>query len=127
MKRPPNVNNSPQASVLTEVFQEGWRGMKEKTSSGVSGVHFGHVKSCAQSENTSDFEATMSHTPCCTGHSPKDWRVVVNAMIAKKGKGNLIEDLRTINLMEACFNFNNKFMARSTMKCAEENKLLPAE
>ena len=48
-------------------------------------------------------------------------------MIAKKEKGNLIEDLRTINLMEACFNFNNKFMARSTMKCAEENKLLPAE
>ena len=41
-------------------------------------------------------------------------------MIAKKEKENLIEDLRTINLIEACFNFNKKIMARSTMKYAKE-------
>ena len=48
-------------------------------------------------------------------------------MIKKKGKGNLIRDLRTINLMEANFNFINKVMARLIMNCAEYNKILPAK
>ena len=48
-------------------------------------------------------------------------------MIAKKRKGNLVQDLCTINLIEANFNFNNKVMARSIMKYAKENNLLPAE
>ena len=53
--------------------------------------------------------------------------MTVNAIIEKKGKGNLVQNLCTINLMEADFNFNNKVIARSIMKYAEENNLLPAE
>ena len=36
-------------------------------------------------------------------------------MIAKKSKGNLVEDSHTINLIEAGFNFNNKTIARLTV------------
>ena len=48
-------------------------------------------------------------------------------MIEKKGKGNLVKDLKIINLMEADFNFNNKVIARLTMIFTKENGLLPAE
>ena len=45
----------------------------------------------------------------------------------KKGKGDKVGDLRTINLMEVELNFNNKVMARDLLQCVEENNLLPAE
>ena len=48
-------------------------------------------------------------------------------MIKKKGKGNLVQNLRTINLMETDFNFNNKVMGKTTIECAEKNNLLPKE
>ena len=52
---------------------------------------------------------------------------MVNAIIEKKNKDNLIRDLRIINLIEANFHFNNKVMARLTINCAEYNKILLAE
>ena len=101
--------------------------MKEVTSSGSSVVHFGHMKACSLSLPLSNFEATVSHVPYCTGYSPEEWKESVNTMIEKKGKGNKVGDLRTINLMEAGFNFNNKTMTRDILYCAERNDLLPKE
>ena len=49
---------------------------------------------------------------------------IVIAMIGKKVKGNLTKDLRKINLMEDDFNFNDKTLARATLKYAEKNNLL---
>ena len=99
--------------------------MREKTTAGISGVYFGYMKACTQLEYLSDFKATMAHISFATGYTPQDQKIAVNTMIAKKGKSNLVKDLRTINLMEANFNFNNKVVARLIMNCAEENKLLP--
>ena len=48
-------------------------------------------------------------------------------MIPKKCKKLEVENLRTINLMEAEFNFTNKIMGREIAACAEKNKLLPKE
>ena len=69
----------------------------------------------------------MSYIPFCTSYSPQDWKISINTIIKKKGKGNLVKDLRTINLIEADFNFNNKVIARIVMECAEENKLISPE
>ena len=66
----------------------------------------------------------MAYIPFTIGYVPQDWKIAVNAMIAKKGKDNLVKDLQTINFMEADFNFNNKVMARLIINYAEENKLL---
>ena len=46
-------------------------------------------------------------------------------MIEKKGKGNQVGDLRTINLIKVNFNFNNKVMAKELLNCVEKNNLLP--
>ena len=64
--------------------------MEEKTSSGISGLHFGHLKAEVQSTFISDFEATMAHILYASGYYLLDWYQYVNTMLEKKGKG---EDL----------------------------------
>ena len=108
LKRPPNIDNPPQALITTEEFQSQWKVAKEKTSAGISGLHFGHMKACAEDSVIAAFEATLCHIPYSTGYSPLEWGKSVSVMIQKKGKGNKAEDLRTIQLMEAPFNGNNK-------------------
>ena len=48
-------------------------------------------------------------------------------MIQKKGKGNRVDNLCTINLIETNFNFNNKVIAKDLLVCAEKNGLLLRE
>ena len=48
-------------------------------------------------------------------------------MIKKKGKGYKVTDVRTINLIEVNFNFNNKIIARNILNYVEKNHLLPIE
>ena len=48
-------------------------------------------------------------------------------MIEKKGKGNRVEDLCTIDLLEVDYNFNNKILAKMIIECIEYNKLIPEE
>ena len=82
--------------------------MKEQTSAGLLGIHFGYIKVCAQKKLLANFEATIYHIPYSIGYSPEDQQIAMNTMIKKKGKGNQVGNLRTINLIEANFNFNNK-------------------
>jgi hypothetical protein len=70
--------------MTTKEFQTGWKRMKEKTSAGISGIHFGHMKSCAQDEFLSNFEASLAQVPYVTGQSPSSWQVGVNVMIQKR-------------------------------------------
>ena len=101
--------------------------MKEAILASLSGIHFRYMKTYSQSQALLDFEATIYHIPYRTGYSPKDWRVLINTMIEKKGKGNRVRDLRTINLIEVDFNFNNKIIAKELLTCMEQNNLLPNE
>ena len=127
LERPPLVHHPPPMGISTKTFQQGWRKMKEFTSSGISKIHFGHMKACADSQLLSDFEATVCHIPYVTGYSPVEWQTSINNMIEKKGKGNLVEHLRTINLMEADFNFANKVLGKDAAACAEQNNIFPKE
>ena len=95
--------------------------MKEATSTRILGIYFSRVKAYAQSEALSSFEAVVYYIPNTIGYSPNDWKTVVNIMIEKKGKENQVGDLRTINLIEADFNFNNKIIAKEILLCTERN------
>ena len=101
--------------------------MKEVIALEISGIHFSHMKVCAQLEALSNFKATNCQIPYTTGYLPKDWRIVVNTMIEKKGKSNMVSNQRIINFMEANFNFNNKTIAREVLNYMEKNKILPEE
>ena len=82
--------------------------MKEKTSAGISGLHFGHMKTCAMDKTLTDFEATLCLIPFTTSYFPDKWRTNVSVMIKKTEQIERVDKLRTIALLEADFNFNNK-------------------
>jgi hypothetical protein len=85
LQKPPQLFAPPlQATMTTKEFQTGWKRMKESTSAGISGLHFGHMKACAQDEFLSEFEASLSQVPYVTGQSPSSWQVGVNVMIQKR-------------------------------------------
>lgn len=123
----PLLRDTPPAIISTQTFREGWTKISEFISSGLSGIHYGHMKACTKSQLLSDFEATICHIPYATGYSPEESRHSLNNMIEKKGKGNLVNDLRTINLLESYFGFNLKVMGRTTSACTEHNLLFPKE
>ena len=93
--------------------------MKETTVAGILGIYFRHLKAIASSKLLSNFEATIYYIPYKIGYSPSDWKVAINTMIEKKGKGNQVSDLRIINLMKADFNFNNKTLAKEVLRYGE--------
>ena len=127
LKKPLNIVNPPEAIITTDDYQQVWKKSKERTSAGISGIHFGHMKACAEDDTLAAFEATMCHIPYTTGYSPSGWKKSVSVMLLKKGKGHHVDDLRTIQLMEAEFNANNKKIGRDVMRCAELNEEIPKE
>ena len=127
LRRHPDAPQNYDTVITKEVFQEGWMKMKERTSAGISGIHFGQMKACAQTDHLSNFEASISNVAYTTGVSPLAWEKGVNVMIHKKSHEDLVTKLRTIVLTEADFNFNNKVLGRSTIYHAERHQLLPDE
>ena len=75
--------------------------MKEQTTSGILGMHFGHMKSCAHGKSFCEVESAISNIPYSTGYTPTAWRRGVNVMIHKKTNLDLVTNLRTIVLTEA--------------------------
>ena len=62
--------------------------MKEFTTSGLSGIHFGHHKACATDQFLATFEASMCSIPYSAGYAPNRYKKSVNAMLLKKHNKN---------------------------------------
>ena len=125
-QRPPNIPQIPLTYTPTE-YSTGWKKMREQTSSGLSGMHFGHHKACSQDVTLSRFEATMSAIPYSSGYSPSRYRNSVNTMLKKKHNKIAADQLRTILLLEADFNHLNKKLGRDLMWHAEKHQLIAPE
>ena len=76
----------PKAIISSEDFRNGWKKMKENTSAGISGLHFGHMKTCAMDKSLSEFEASLCHIPFTTSYSPDKWRTNVSVMIKRQNE-----------------------------------------
>ena len=126
-KTPDNIIGRSCHTITSQNFKDGWKKMKEKTTSGISGLHFGHMKTCAKDLFIVQVESAISHIPFHTGYTPRAWRKGVNVMIHKKNKSDKVTDLRTIVLTEADFNFNNKILGKRTLEQAETYNALAKE
>ena len=127
-QRKENLTSPPPESIMTtQDFIQGWKKMKEPTSSGKSGLHFGHLKACTFSPLLSNFEATLAHIPYTTGYVPNAWKQGVCCMIKKKSNVDRVTKLRTIVLTEADYNFCNKKLGREAIQHAELNSLIAPE
>lgn len=102
-------------SISVTDFQTYWRRAPEKTSSSISGLHFGHYKAASFSPALSEFHAFMTEVLFRTGYPLKRWQNGLQVILEKKPGVVLVSKLRAILLMEADFNFGNKLYVGSRM------------
>ena len=97
-------------SVLVTDFKKYWKGARERTSSSLSGRHFGHYKAASHNSGLSEIHASMAHIASHSGLYLSRWCKGLTVMLEKE-EGNIrVDKLRAILLMEADFNFLNKLM-----------------
>ena len=106
LKCHPKGDDQVSTNITPTDFSSGWGKMKEYTSSGLSGMHFGHMKACASSPFLTEFESSICQIPFATGYSPSQWQQGIIVMIQKKAQVDLVSKLRTLVLTEADFNYN---------------------
>ena len=123
------TNRPPIESIMIEdQYVSGWAKAKKRTSSGTSGLHFGHFKANSTMQQTLDVDLKLLQMSIMLGYSLVRWRSAVDVMIPKKADSKKAEQLRVICLMEPDFNFMNKWMGKITMANAEAaNSIAPEQ
>lgn len=119
---PPDVQAYiPRRFISTEDNTKAWKRAKEKTAAGISGLHFGMFKAHILRPKLSALDASMRSLAYMTGFSYNRWKKGVDVQLLKKKKDYRAEKLRTILLLEADFNMNNKALGGDTMKLGERH------
>lgn len=130
LQRPSQIEQdaSIDTSISRSDFQDFWKNAKERTSSSMSGLHYGHYKAVIENDLLSEMHAVATHLAVNTGFSYPRWQRGLSCMLEKVAGLILVIKLRAILLMEADFNFANKLIfGRRMMWFAEDNKAIPAE
>jgi hypothetical protein len=129
LKRSPLVVAGKGSSLefTAKEHRRGWKKAKEATSSGPSGIHFGHFIAGSTHEAVCLFDATMTNFPYKSGYSPDRWQQGTNVMLEKKPGNFQVDKLRAILLYEPDFNHNNKRLGRDAMYYAEELEQIAKE
>ena len=123
---------SPDEQIDTDItkedFQAYWKKAQERTSSSMSGLHFGHYKAAVKSALLSEMHSVFTHIAVNTGFSPMRWQRGLMVMLEKKEGLIHISKLRATLLMEADFNFSNKLIfGWRMMHFAEDHNDIPFE
>ena len=126
LQRPANVQEQPLTFSLP-TYKRRWKRSREGTASGPSVQKFSHCIAGSRDDLVAQMEAQMAHIPFRGGYSPERWRHAMDVMLEKQ-KGNVnVDKLRTIVLMEAAFNDQNKALGRSMMYYAEQQGIIAKE
>ena len=112
------TNGDITVTISPETFQHFWRRVKERTSSSLSGIYYGHYKAAALNNELSSFVAKQITLIARTGVPPERWSYGLTVMLEKVAGIALVNKLRAILLMEADFNFHNKLVFGSRIKNA---------
>jgi len=96
--------------LTADHFRYFWRRFKEKTSSSISGVHAGHYKAATYSDIITSFLSTKITLIARGGCPPDRWGHGLQVMLEKVAGVALVNKLRAILLMEADFNYMNKWI-----------------
>jgi Reverse transcriptase (RNA-dependent DNA polymerase) len=114
-------------NITTEEHIEMWRHMRETTSAGPTGLHFGHLIAGTYDEQIANLDASLAHMAFVSGYASERCQDGTNVMLVKKEGKYLPEELRTILLFDVQFNGNNKLLGRRMMTFAEELNLIAPE
>jgi len=120
-----NLPDDPtQAYISTEEHIQAWKKAKERTSAGPSGLHFGMFKANATDPELAAIDASMRSVAYTTGFAYDRWKKVLDVQILKRILDYRASKMRTILLIEADFNMNNKKLGRDVMWNGERAKAL---
>jgi Reverse transcriptase (RNA-dependent DNA polymerase) len=114
-------------TILEDEYIWRWNRSREFTSTGTSGLHFGHFQASCKDRDLCQLDRWMTEYALSTGYSFKRWQKGIDVMIPKKSGSNRVDKLRTIVLMEPDFNFVNKLIGKRTMAMAEKAGTLAPE
>ena len=106
---------------------QGWKRQKERTAAESSGLSFSHHKAASENPTLAEMDRILRELPYKHGFSPEMWQSITDFEILKKLGVYDVEKMRTLQLMVAEFNMNNKKMGRDVMASTEEVHELPDE
>ena len=89
----------------------------------MSGLHFGMFKAQATIPELAELDASMRSLAYTTGFSYRRWKRGLDVQLLKRSNDYRAEKLRTILLLEADFNMNNKVMGADAMRSGERRRL----
>ena len=129
LKTPATILQEQEINCIMSLdeFVQGWKRSREHTSSGMSGLHFGHFKADLEHTKTLQINHQLLQIAVILGYSMLRWQRAIDVMIPKKANSKRVEKLRVICLMEADFNYMNKWMGKITMQRAESSHSIAAE
>ena len=113
-------------TVTTAEHVQGWKKTKEKSAE-PSGPSMVEVKVASQDPILAEIDTFMRNIPYTKGFAPRSWQLITDVEILKKAGVYDVEKMRTIQLMHAVFNMNNKKLGRDMMKSAESCNILARE
>ena len=106
----------PRTKITTEDHIKGFKKAKERTSAGMSKLHYGMFKAHIKSRILAEVDASMRSVAYTTGYSYRRWKRGLDVQLLKKAKVYAADKLRTILLLEADFNMNNKVIGADAMR-----------
>ena len=129
LRMPDNIRNNPmpQDDVTPAANRQAWQRQNEAVSSEPEGLTFSHYKAGALDPTINEFDALIRGIPYKHGFSPTNWQHITDVEILKKAGVYDIDKMRTITLMDAAFNMNNKQLGRDLMHHAELHQNLARE
>jgi hypothetical protein len=103
----------------------GWRQQKERTGSVRTDLRFSDHIAATFHKGMAEIDRLLRQIPYSVGFSPKAYYKVSDFAIIKKSGIFDVELMRTIQLMVASFNMNNKHTGRTVMQRVEKTPPYP--
>jgi hypothetical protein len=107
-------------NITRDEYNYYWTRCREYTSTGTSGLHFGHFLASSRDLEIGEIDRWVLETNFHHSFIPHRWKHGIDVMIPKKVGSLRASQLRTIVLMEPDFNFINKIFGRRLMRNAEK-------
>ena len=114
--------------VTTTDFQQFWLHADEEIQSSKSGIHFGHYKAAVRDRFLSALQAAKLTLVAMTGIPLARWGNGLTVLLAKVFGNIYIDRMRAICLLEANYNWLNKYvLAKRMMDRAFQEDIVPVE
>jgi len=108
-------------------LSKSWQHCNSKTASESTNLNFSHHIAGTYNQQVLEVDCIMCTVPFEMGFSPSECDIMEDFKLFKQMGVTDVEEMRTIRLMVAAYNMNNKRLRRLTMQQAEKYNLIPKE